>query len=671
MSKAATHPEAAPLPALLRAVRAPTLRALADQSLARLSAGVADTGFAGPSLSAQIETVRAQPESSAPSLPELPWLKLAERLALSDVELIAGWLALVADVDALFAARLRELQGDGRAPGAARPTLGLVARAVGALDGAHAAAARTLAQILAGGAFASGLLRLGSDDLPASDRELQIHSALLPLLLGAVPAEGERHTFDTCEAELLTAPQWRLPPSWDRVFEPVERALQACEDGLIVVRSHDPEEARAAVAYIARRHGWRVAALRTRGATEFAAAPPRALEPWLLAVEALPLYEIPGGPEGRLMLPPMRYYRGPVLVAAGQDGEIVGREQLVREIVLPLPTPAERAMLWLDRVPASVVPARWRCSVAALHAVAAEARRRAGSTPVAPHDLDAARAMHVRAQVRRLGALAQPIDAQVDDECFVVGASERAGLDLFAMHCSERETLVETLGAVVRARAHPGVKALFVGASGTGKTLGAQWLAHSLGKPLLRVDSSAVTSKYIGETEKNLSQLLAQAEHLDCVLLFDEADALFGSRTDVKQANDRFANAQTNYLLTRIETFDGIAILTSNSKARFDDAFIRRLDAIVEFRLPGAIERRRLWIAHLGDAHGLEGAELGWLAAQFELPGGNIRNAVLGAALLARRRGAPRIGLADVQGALVAEYAKLGRPAPDGAAPQI
>src|SRR5207302_11471594 len=146
------------------------------------------------------------------------------------------------------------------------------------------------------------------------------------------------------------------------------------------------------------------------------------------------------------------------------------------------------------------------------------------------------------------------------------------------------------------ARYRPGVRALFLGPSGTGKTLAAGWLATQLGLPLFRVDLASITSKYIGETEKNLSQLLARAEHAEVVLLFDEADSLFGKRTDVKDSNDRFANAQTNYLLQRIETFDGIALLTSNSRSRFDAAFSRRLDLIIEFPMPGPEERRAAWV---------------------------------------------------------------------------
>ena len=205
-----------------------------------------------------------------------------------------------------------------------------------------------------------------------------------------------------------------------------------------------------------------------------------------------------------------------------------------------------------------------------------------------------------------------------------------------------------------------------------------EWLADRLARPLVKVDLAAVVSKYIGETEKNLSQLLSRAEHLDAVLLFDEADSLFGARTDVKQANDRYANMQTNYLLQRLETFHGVAVLTTNSKARFDDAFLRRLDTVIEFPLPDVAERRALWSLHLGASPRLDPAVLNTVAALVDLPGGHIRNAVLTAALLARERRqctrgdtesteptASDLQAEDLREALALEYRKLGQRPPD------
>jgi SpoVK/Ycf46/Vps4 family AAA+-type ATPase len=204
---------------------------------------------------------------------------------------------------------------------------------------------------------------------------------------------------------------------------------------------------------------------------------------------------------------------------------------------------------------------------------------------------------------------------------------------------------------------------MFVGPSGTGKSLAASWLATKLALPLYRVDLASVTSKYIGETEKNLAQVLSRAEHEEIVLLFDEADSMFGKRTDVKEANDRFANAQTNFLLQRIESFDGIVVLTSNSRSRLDPAFTRRLDSVIEFPLPGPEERRALWLAHLGTAHDLDAATINRLAASVDLVGGHIRNAVLSAAVLARQE-RRRICFADLVTGLLVEYRKLGRSVP-------
>jgi SpoVK/Ycf46/Vps4 family AAA+-type ATPase len=188
-------------------------------------------------------------------------------------------------------------------------------------------------------------------------------------------------------------------------------------------------------------------------------------------------------------------------------------------------------------------------------------------------------------------------------------------------------------------------------------------LASRLGLPLFRVDLASVTSKYIGETEKNLAQLLARSEHAEVVLLFDEADSIFGKRTDIKDSNDRFANSQTNYLLQRVETFEGIALLTSNSQSRFDSAFTRRLDVVLEFTSPGPLERRAIWESHLGGGHSLSTRQIDQLAALADVEGGQIRNAVLTAAVYAQAEHRP-IAHGDVLRGLASEYKKSGRQVP-------
>ena len=264
-----------------------------------------------------------------------------------------------------------------------------------------------------------------------------------------------------------------------------------------------------------------------------------------------------------------------------------------------------------------------------------------------------------------LDSLAQPLTDGITDEALVMTAQLRSELETLLLRCRARDGLVRDLGAAAAARYKPGVRALFVGPSGTGKTLAAGWLATRLGLPLYRVDLASVTSKYIGETEKNLSQLLARAEQAEVVLLFDEADSMFGKRTDVKDANDRFANAQTNYLLQRIEFFDGITLLTSNTRARFDSAFSRRLDMILDFPLPGPEQRRMLWHSHLGTGHSLTQKDLNQLAAIVDMSGGHIRNAVLTAAVFAQNEDR-LIKYDDIIYALTGEYRKMGRQMPVG-----
>jgi SpoVK/Ycf46/Vps4 family AAA+-type ATPase len=206
-----------------------------------------------------------------------------------------------------------------------------------------------------------------------------------------------------------------------------------------------------------------------------------------------------------------------------------------------------------------------------------------------------------------------------------------------------------------------GVTALFVGESGTGKTMGAEVLAHELGLDLYAIDLATVVDKYVGETEKNLDRVFEAAGHVNCVLFFDEADALFGKRSDVQDAHDRYANIETAYLLQRMETFEGIAILATNLRANIDDAFARRLDAMVDFPVPDEEHRRELWERCLGAcAPRADDLDLDFLASSFELSGGNIRNVTLAAAFLAAADGRP-ISMADLIRGTGREYRKLGR----------
>jgi SpoVK/Ycf46/Vps4 family AAA+-type ATPase len=206
-----------------------------------------------------------------------------------------------------------------------------------------------------------------------------------------------------------------------------------------------------------------------------------------------------------------------------------------------------------------------------------------------------------------------------------------------------------------------GLKVLFAGESGTGKTMAAQVLAADLGLDLLAIDLPAVVSKYVGETEKNLEQIFAAADGSNAILFFDEADALFGRRSDVSDARDRYANIEVAYLLQRMETYPGVAILATNLKQNLDEAFVRRLDFVIDFPFPEVEDRRRIWRLVIPSRAPLAAdVDLDFLAERFKLSGGSIRNCSLAAAFEAAEAGRP-IGMAELVHAVAAEYAKLGR----------
>jgi SpoVK/Ycf46/Vps4 family AAA+-type ATPase len=206
-----------------------------------------------------------------------------------------------------------------------------------------------------------------------------------------------------------------------------------------------------------------------------------------------------------------------------------------------------------------------------------------------------------------------------------------------------------------------GVSALFAGDSGTGKTMSAEVIAADLGLDLYTINLATVVDKYVGETEKNLERIFAEAGGVNAVLFFDEADAIFGKRSDVRDAHDRYANIESAYLLQRIETFDGLAVLATNLRANIDEGFTRRLDAIIDFPAPTPDLREALWRQCLAPPLPVaDDVDIVFCAESFEMAGGNIRSAATTAAYLAAEARSP-VSMADVIAAVAQEYRKLGR----------
>jgi hypothetical protein len=266
-----------------------------------------------------------------------------------------------------------------------------------------------------------------------------------------------------------------------------------------------------------------------------------------------------------------------------------------------------------------------------------------------------------RRQARpQLDELAQPIETVASWEDFVLPDFQIQTLQEIVAHVRQRAKVYERWGFRGKSQRGLGISALFAGVSGTGKTMAAEVLAHSLQLDLYRIDLSAVVSKYIGETEKNLRRVFDAAEMGGVVLLFDEADALFGKRSEVKDSRDRYANMEVSYLLQRMEAYRGLAILTTNLKDAIDFAFLRRLRFIVKFPFPDASQRRQIWERIFPKDTPTENLNYKKLS-KLNVAGGNIRNIALNAAFLAAHEGGA-VTMEHLLRATQSEYAKLERP---------
>ncbi|MDX3500634.1 ATP-binding protein [Streptomyces sp. ATCC51928] len=288
---------------------------------------------------------------------------------------------------------------------------------------------------------------------------------------------------------------------------------------------------------------------------------------------------------------------------------------------------------------------------------AAQAARLAGGELTEDHVRRGARAQNAAG----LDRLARRIEPTVTWDDLVLPPDTHTQLRELTARARHRDRVLGEWGMRPGGGRGRGVSALFAGDSGTGKTMSAEVIAADLGLDLYTVDLATVIDKYVGETEKNLERIFTEAAGVNGVLLFDEADAIFGKRSDVKDAHDRYANVESAYLLQRMESFDGLAILATNLRANLDDAFTRRLDLVIDFPVPDPEQRLLLWDRCLGPAlpRGTD-LDLPFCAENFELAGGNIRSIAVTSAYLAADTGGA-VTMETVIHAIQREYQKLGR----------
>ncbi|WP_087929949.1 ATP-binding protein [Streptomyces albireticuli] len=591
-----------------------------------------------------------------------------------DVELLL--IALAPDIDTRFELFYGYLNDDLLR---CRPTIGLTLELCGLpVAGAGRFRLAPSAPLVAG-----GLLEVEDTERPLPSRTLRVPDRVTAHLLGD-------DALDARLRGLVT-----LGRAVDGTAEGATRRVAAAVGtggGLVHLLDQGGDAARLAVDALA-------AAGRTPLVLDIAglaAGPAPADLPRALAAEARlrgggivlgPLEALePERPErARLLRGLCAAATGIPLIAYGTKGwDPLWTAESPVNVTVPPPTPAQRTRRWRHALaaasltgppagPGAYVPPGDGTADALAEAVAgyrldAGQMRRAATvaTRVAAVERRPVRTEDLRAAVRAqngagLARLARRIEPAVGWDDLVLPAPTRRQLDELALRARHRE---QVLG---RWRMRPGggrgrgVTALFAGESGTGKTMSAEVVAAELGMELYVVDLSTVVDKYIGETEKNLERIFGEASEVNGVLLFDEADAIFGKRSQVKDAHDRHANVESAYLLQRMESFDGIAVLTTNLRANLDEAFTRRLDTIVDFPMPATGQRLALWDRCLGPELPREqGLDLEFCARRFELSGGSIRACAVTAAYLAADTGLP-LSTAQVMTAVLREYRKLGR----------
>jgi SpoVK/Ycf46/Vps4 family AAA+-type ATPase len=368
-------------------------------------------------------------------------------------------------------------------------------------------------------------------------------------------------------------------------------------------------------------------------------------------------------------------HRSVAFLAGTKIWEPAGGSRATRfvRVEFPKPAHAERLLLWQtslngashDGVQAALpaLAARFRFSGGQIHDATATAHNLARwrdpeNGHVAAEDLYAASRLQ---SSRKLNDLAQKITPRTTWDDIVLPADRMQQLQELCNQLKYRAVVYDQWGFGRKLTHGAGLSALFTGPSGTGKTMAAEIIAAELGLDLYRIDLAAVVSKYIGETEKNLERIFSAAADANAVLFFDEADALFGKRSEVRDAHDRYANIEIAYLLQRVESYEGLVILATNLRQNMDDAFVRRLQFIVDFPFPDEAHRRRIWQVHFPDETPRRAdVDLGYLAQRFRLAGGNIKNIVVSAAFLAAADGGA-VTMGHLLHATRREHQKMGK----------
>ena len=590
-------------------------------------------------------------EGAAPQ----PFDRLVLGLGLSALECDLLLLAAMPEEHEGYASVLRNLNPRGEG----LPALGLAAQLL-CRDGSERIELRR--RLLEGAALRHGVIALSGDG-GLFEQNLVLAPGLWPVLCG----------LDCWPAALqplpLSGARAGLEDWWDD--DAVQRALQLLRrrQAAVVVVSADSEDSAAerAVALCAQAG---VAAVGFDWPDTAAPGSDRLALLHTLARGALPVFRLAGASGGgpSAAAPGSAGFPGPVLLCVRRGAALVlGGQPVLHLAVEPLSV-AARTRLWGTLLPelatqAPTLAQRYAVEPAAAVRIVADLRA-AAALDGAAIDLErVADSVRGRAQAHLTPGL-QVLRPRASWSQLVLPADRRAQLGEALQRLAHQATVLERWRLLDGRAGARGVRVLLCGPPGTGKTLSAEVMAQALGVDLLVVDIARLVSKWIGETEKNLAAVFDAAERAQAVLLFDEADALFGKRTEVSDAHDRYANLETAYLLSRLERFEGLAMLSTNLKQNIDPAFLRRLEFVIEFDAPGAFEREALWRCHLPSTAPLAAdTDLQELARLYPVSGGLIRNAAVAAAFRAAADGSA-ITRAHLVAAVAREYEKSGKAFP-------
>ncbi|GAA2724046.1 ATP-binding protein [Cellulomonas aerilata] len=629
---------------------------LSDDAVDRLLHGPHPT----PSwpVSARVEALEAEADAAETAGGTVRLRNLTRTFGLTALDLDLLVVALLGDLDPRFDQLFGYLNDDVTRR---RPSVAVAL----ALCGVELADARARSRLTHGPLVHGGLVVVDDPDRPFLSRALRTPDRVVAHLLGD-------DAPDAALASVLRSPtdvEWGDPA-------PLARALgrgadlaylreRATGSGALLAAQALRERGRAAVVVdlerlVAEPDAVRVARVAAREARlvdgGLVAGPVEAAagQPWLL--EALACAPAPLLVVGHGAWDPRWTPRPPLLVdvPASTHGERAGLWR--RSIGAAAPSTGDDHVLDVED---AVGPFRLRPEQVARAAASAlqQARMEPDGRLTPEHLRAGARAENGSA----LDGMARRVEPAVTWQDLVLPPGPLVALHEVALRARHRERVLADWSMRPGGGRGKGVAALFTGDSGTGKTMSAEVIAAELGLDLYVVNLAVVVDKYIGETEKNLERIFAAAAEVNGVLLFDEADAIFGRRSEVRDSHDRYANIESAYLLQRMETFDGLVILATNLRANIDEAFTRRLDVLVDFPLPDPAHRLALWDRSLGRRlPRADGVDLEFVARSFELAGGAIRSAAVTAAYLAAEDGGVAT-MAHVVTAVEREYRKLGR----------